>query len=95
MNPICKSGAKGLEEGTNKMKCVICKNGETSEGLTTVTLEKNGSTVVFKQVPAFVCDNCGEKYVGGTITKKILSKAKEIIDNGVEVDIRNFKLNAA
>jgi len=77
------------------MKCVICKHGETIQGMTTVTLEKNNSTIIFKQVPAFICDNCGEKYVDADITKELLRNATDIINNGVEVDIRNFKLNAA
>jgi len=33
------------------MTCVICKHGETTQGTTTVTLEKDGSTIVFKEVP--------------------------------------------
>ncbi|MDD3598150.1 type II toxin-antitoxin system MqsA family antitoxin [Sulfuricurvum sp.] len=73
------------------MKCVICKHGETQQGSTTVTLEKNGSTIVFKHVPAHVCDNCGEKYVDDTVTAELLKKAQEIIKNGVEVDIREFQ----
>jgi YgiT-type zinc finger domain-containing protein len=64
------------------MKCLICKHGETQLGDTTVTLEKNGSTIVFKHVPADVCDNCGEKYVDDTVTAELLIKAQEIIKNG-------------
>jgi YgiT-type zinc finger domain-containing protein len=77
------------------VKGVICKNSETTLGVTTVTLEKNNSTIIFKQVPAFVCDNCGEKYVEGNITKELLNNANAIMNNGVEVDIRSFQLNAA
>jgi len=73
------------------MKCVICKHGETQDGFTTITLEKNGATLVFKNVPALVCDNCGEKYLNDTITKDLLFKAKEIVKNGVEVDIRDYQ----
>ena len=77
------------------MKCTICKHGETVEGFTTVTLEKNGSTIVFKQVPALVCDNCGEKYIKDKVTNEILTKAQEIVSSGVEVDIRHYQLDAA
>ena len=42
------------------MKCVICKHGETKDGTTTIILEREGSTIVFKDVPAKICDNCGE-----------------------------------
>lgn len=73
------------------MKCVICKHGETQQGFTTVTLEKNGATIIFKHVPAHVCDNCGEKYVDGEVTTEVLKKAQEIVSNGVQIDIREYQ----
>jgi len=76
------------------MKCMICKHGETKEGTTTVTLEKGGSTIVFKEVPAQICDNCGEKYIDESTTKELLNKAREIVKNGVEVDIRKYEIAA-
>ena len=76
------------------MKCVICKHGETKNGTTTVTLERGNSTIVFKDVPAQICDNCGEKYVDGETTKELLKKANELIKNGTEVDIRKFQIAA-
>jgi len=77
------------------MQCIICKNGKTAKGDTTITLEKNGSTLVFKHVPAMICDNCGEKYIEDSITNELLTKASDIINSGVEVDIREYKLSAA
>jgi len=76
------------------MKCMICKHGETNTGTTTVTLEKNGSTIVFKEVPAHICDNCGEKYMDDSVTKELLKKAREIVKSGVEVDIRKYEIAA-
>jgi YgiT-type zinc finger domain-containing protein len=66
------------------MKCLICKHGETQLGDTTVTLEKNGSTIVFKHIPAHVCDNCGEKYVDSEVTAELLRKAQNI-DKDAEI----------
>ncbi|MGH7938508.1 MAG: type II toxin-antitoxin system MqsA family antitoxin, partial [Bryobacteraceae bacterium] len=43
------------------MKCTICKKGETAPGTATVTLERGGLTLVVKDVPAQICDNCGEE----------------------------------
>lgn len=77
------------------MKCMICKHGETSDGFTTVTLEKNGATIVFQQVPALVCDNCGEKYVKGDIASDLLARSQEILAGGAKVDIRNYQLSVA
>ena len=77
------------------MKCVICKHGDTVDGFTSIILEKNGATIVFQQVPALVCDNCGEKYIDGKVTSSLLLKANEIIAGGVKVEIRNYQLNVA
>jgi YgiT-type zinc finger domain-containing protein len=59
------------------MKCVVCKKGETKVGKTTVTLEKDGATLVFKGVPAKVCGNCGEEYVDEEITAALLKSAEQ------------------
>ncbi len=56
------------------MKCVICKHGETQEGTATVTLERVNVTVVFKDVPAQVCTNCGEEYIDAQVTQQLLSR---------------------
>jgi len=76
------------------MKCMICKHGETQKGTTTITLERGTSTIIFKDVPALVCDNCGEKYVEDKITKSLLQNANDIIKSGAEIDIRKFQIAA-
>jgi YgiT-type zinc finger domain-containing protein len=73
------------------MECVICKNGSTKEGLVTFTLERNNVIVVFKNVPAMVCQNCGDFYLTSETTKMLLEKANETIDKGVEFEIINLK----
>ncbi len=45
------------------MKCVICKTGERFETKTTLTFEKNGSVIVFKDAPCTKCEQCGEIYI--------------------------------
>jgi len=72
------------------MKCVICKQAETRPGKATVTLERDGATLVIKGVPARVCPNCGEEYVEEEITKRLLQTAEEAARAGVQVDIRGY-----
>jgi len=72
------------------MKCVVCKLGETREGKTTVTLEREGAALVVRKVPAQVCENCGEAYVDAAVTRRLLEAAREALRPGVEVDIREF-----
>lgn len=72
------------------MKCVICKKGEAKPGKATVTLERDGTTLVIKGVPANVCTNCGEEYVDEGITARLLKTAEEAARSGVEVDVREY-----
>ncbi len=72
------------------MTCVICKSGETQMGTATVTLERDGATVVVKGVPARVCKSCGEEYVDEDITARLLKTAEEAVNAGVLVDVRTY-----
>ena len=72
------------------MKCVICKQGETAPGHATVTLQRGQSTIIFKNVPAEVCENCGEYYLSEAVTEQLLSRAEEAVKSGAEVEILRF-----
>ena len=72
------------------MKCVVCKQDETRPGTTTVTLEREGATVVIKGVPARVCPNCGEEYVDEQVAHELLETAVDAVRHGVQVDIRQY-----
>jgi YgiT-type zinc finger domain-containing protein len=72
------------------MNCVICKQGQTQAGLVTVTLDREGAIVVFKRVPAEVCENCGEYYLSDEVTGELLERAEEAIASGAEVEIRRY-----
>ena len=72
------------------MKCVICKVGETRPGRTLVALQREGTTLVFKGVPAEVCANCGEAYVAEEVSRQILATVGHAARSGVQVDVREF-----
>ena len=72
------------------MTCIVCKNGQTHSGRTTVTLEKDGAALVIRKVPAQICENCGEAYVSAEVTRSLLVSARNILRAGVDVDIREF-----
>lgn len=70
------------------MKCVICKNGETSPARVTVALDlPTGGTVVFQGVPANVCDNCGERYFDETTTGELLRQSKALSPPKTAVEV--------
>ena len=72
------------------MRCVICKQGETRPGKTTVTLQRDGTTLVVVNVPAEVCENCGEAYVEEDTARELLERAEEAARAGVVLDIREY-----
>ena len=72
------------------MKCVICKRGETRPGVATVTLTRDGTTLVIKSVPADVCANCGEEYVGEATTARLMKAAEEAVRADVDLDVREY-----
>ncbi len=72
------------------MKCVICKSGETRPGKTAITLERGKMTLVFKGVPAEVCQNCGEAYVSAELSRQLFESAESALRSGVQVDVREF-----
>ena len=72
------------------MECVICKNGTTRSGLVTVTLERDNCIVILKQVPADICQNCGEYYLSESVTAEVLQKAEDAVNKGAEVEIIRY-----
>ncbi len=72
------------------MTCVICKHGEARPGTTTVTLQRGPCTIIIKQVPADVCENCGEYYLSEAVTREIHERAEAAIRNGAEVEILSY-----
>jgi len=72
------------------MKCLICRQAETQPGVTTVTLERGGLTLVVKSVPARVCPNCGEAYVDEDATTQLLKTAEQMARSGTLVDVRQY-----
>jgi YgiT-type zinc finger domain-containing protein len=72
------------------MKCAICRHGTTTDGYTTLVLERDQTTVVFKRVPAQICNNCGEEYVSAAVNTALLRQAEEEWERGIILEMLNF-----
>jgi len=72
------------------MKCPICRVGQTKPGTATLTLERNGSTIVVKGVPAQVCGNCAEEYIDEKAAAQVLESAEKDLRAGVKVEVRDY-----
>ena len=72
------------------MTCVICKSGHYQDGFTTIVLTKKEAVVIIKQVPALLCDQCGDYILSSEISKQVLAIAERAYSQGSEVEIRRF-----
>ena len=72
------------------MNCVICQHGDTQPGHVTVTRQRGEATIIFKEVPVDVCENCGEYYLSDEITGLLMERAEEALKHGAELEIVRF-----
>ena len=59
------------------MICLICRQAETTDSLTSVVFERGEIKVVIKHVPAYRCPSCGEVYVEDHVAIRLLHGAEE------------------
>ncbi len=72
------------------MNCAICRHGALESGSATVVLERGDVTVIFKSVPARVCDNCGEEFVSAEVNESLLRRAEEALNRGATLEMLRF-----
>ena len=72
------------------MKCTICKTGQTHPGTSTVTLQRDNTVVVIRDVPAEICENCGEYYLSEPTASRVYADADATARRHVEVEIQRY-----
>ena len=64
------------------MNCLICRQAETVDGLTSVHFERGEFKLVVNNVPARICPACGEAYVHEDVAVRLLRDAEEMSKTG-------------
>ena len=72
------------------MRCVICRHGDTAPGTVTVTLQRGDTVVIVRDVPAAVCQNCGEYYLDEAVANKFYQQGEEAVRRHAEVEILRY-----
>ena len=70
--------------------CLLCKHGLTRAGTVTVTLERGKTVVVIREVPADICENCGEYYLDSSVTQEVYQPAEAAVARNAEVEILRY-----
>jgi YgiT-type zinc finger domain-containing protein len=65
------------------MICLICRQAEIQNGVTSVELQRGEINLIISNVPARVCPNCGEAFVSADVAARLLQHAQNVIHAGV------------
>jgi YgiT-type zinc finger domain-containing protein len=71
-------------------QCIYCPTGSFEPGTTTITLEREGTTLVVKQVPADVCWACGEALLDEETVDALQDMMERTVDAGIETAVRSY-----
>jgi YgiT-type zinc finger domain-containing protein len=77
---------------TDGNACLSCKRGTLERGTTTATFDAEGTTVVIRNVPADVCNACGEGSFDPVTTERLLELAAAATElSGAPVQICDYE----
>jgi YgiT-type zinc finger domain-containing protein len=65
------------------MTCLICRQAEIIDGLTSITFVRGEFRLVMNGVPAHLCRSCGEAYVDEEVAVRLLRDADELLRSGM------------
>jgi YgiT-type zinc finger domain-containing protein len=71
----------------------MCKRGETKPGVTSVLLTRDDFTLVIRDVPADICEICGEDYIDSKVAKNLYHLAEKMQHQGTLLDVRKYQSN--
>ena len=78
----------------NEQKCPLC-GGAKRNSATTFTVDYNSGVVVVRNVPALVCNQCGEEWIPDEIAAKLESIVSSARNEHRQIEVLNFAFNIA
>ena len=64
------------------MICLVCRQADTVDGLTSVMFERGEIRLVINAVPARVCPQCGEAFVEEAVAVRLLEISEAVVASG-------------
>lgn len=77
------------------MTCPICGTGQLQAGTTTFAADVDTTVVVVRNVPAEVCDTCGEAYLDEAVSEQLQRSVDDARRNGTESLVRHYEPSTA
>jgi YgiT-type zinc finger domain-containing protein len=91
IHAIIKSGKMiGRQEKSKIKKCPLC-GGHMYDGITIAPFFISNRIIVIRDVPAEICDNCGEAYTKSSVVSKIETLLDKLEALDSEVSVLHYK----
>jgi YgiT-type zinc finger domain-containing protein len=68
------------------MICLICRETDLVEGSTFISFERGEFRLLIRNVPAWLCPNCGEAVVREEVAVQLVGKAEALFSQGIRED---------
>ena len=76
------------------MNCPLCKS-KMIEGTTVLTFKMESTQIlVIKDVPALICDQCGEEYVNLQTSKNVEKQVNKAVADGIRMGFLSYNMAA-
>lgn len=76
------------------MNCPVCKSNMIKNKTLLTFNMKNDQILVIKDVPALVCEQCGEEFIDLETSRLVEKQVKKAVDDGLSMGFLNFNLAA-
>jgi YgiT-type zinc finger domain-containing protein len=63
------------------MKCLVCKHNRFRKGTTVLPIERGNAIIT--DIPARVCENCGETYIDEETAQEVQDLANETLNGEI------------
>ena len=73
--------------------CGVCGSGHRKPGTTTITVDRGSLVLVFRHVPASVCDNCESAIVDVDVARELERQVAAAVAAGVTTDVRDYQVH--
>jgi len=75
--------------------CIVCPEGRLEVSTFTKTMERDGTTLVVKEVPALVCDTCGDVSYTEAIGRRLDEMHEAAKTAEIDTAVRSFEQKTA
>lgn len=76
------------------MNCPLCKSKMIKDTTTLTFNIEDNQILVVKNVPALICEQCGEEFIDIQVTKNIEEQVKKAVADGINMGFLNYYLAA-